>query len=137
VIVVDASFALGLIFNESNSVAVRAEWQAWDHTGEIVIAPALFRAETLSVVRRNTRRGLLTEADAEHAVLDLDRLHIEIREPAGLYPTAWELAKRYNRPTVYDCCYLALAALTGCDFWTADQRLVNAVRPALPWIHAV
>ena len=72
-IVVDASFALNLVLNEPSSVAVRAQWQGWDENGELIIAPALFRAETLSVVRRNVRRGVLADAAGERAFADLDR----------------------------------------------------------------
>lgn len=136
-IVVDASFALNLILNQPTRPAVRAQWQGWHESGELIIAPSLFQAETLSVVRRNLHRGVLPEADAERALLDLDNLQIGIREPAGLYRAAWDLAKRFNRPTIYDCCYLALAAMNGCDLWTADLRLANAVRPTLAWVRTI
>lgn len=33
-----------------------------------------------------------------------------------------------------DTVYLALAQLNHCDFWTADEKLYNAVRHALPWV---
>lgn len=40
-----------------------------------------------------------------------------------------------NRPTAYDAHYLALAEYAGCAFWTADQRLFDAVRRQLDWVH--
>ena len=136
-IVLDASFALNLVLNEPTRAAVRAQWQGWYASGELIIAPPLFQAETLSVVRRNVYRGVLVDADGERALADLDSLQIGIREPAGLYRAAWDLAKQYNRPTIYDCCYLALAAMNGCELWTADQRLANAVRRTISWVRTI
>ncbi len=134
---VDASFALKLFLNEPDSQLVRQFWQDWTDAGEVIIAPTLFRAETFSVVRRHWHTGALAEPAAERAFHYFDNLAIEIHEPRDLYRTAWELAGRFNRPTVYDCCYLALAAIFGCDFWTADRRLVNALGGRLPWVRTL
>ncbi len=35
---------------------------------------------------------------------------------------------------VYDCLYVALAEREGCEFITADDRLVRALKPAFPFI---
>jgi predicted nucleic acid-binding protein len=137
VIVVDASIALKLVFNEPSSARARAAWETWTERGEVIVAPALFRAETLSVIRRKAHQGTLSEADAERARHGLENLVIEIREPVDLYDVAWEFARRYNHPTIYDCCYLALAAVIGCELWTADLRLAHSVQPALSWIRIV
>ncbi len=45
------------------------------------------------------------------------------------------IAQALNLPTIYDALYLALARDHGCEFWTADERLYNAVRDRLPWVH--
>lgn len=131
---VDASIALKLVLQEPDSHVARAAWQAWTNHGEIIVAPGLFRAETLSAVRRKVHMGLLSDADGEQARTALENLVIQYREPHDLYLVAWQLAKRFNRPTLYDSCYLALADIVGCEFWTADQRLANAVSPQLPWV---
>ncbi len=57
----------------------------------------------------------------------------------------WDAANRrvaapsliYYEVTKYDAHYLALAARLGAEFWTADQRLVNTVQSALPWVRFV
>lgn len=36
--------------------------------------------------------------------------------------------------TIHDAHYLALAQTLDCEFWTADERLYNAVRDQLPWV---
>lgn len=136
-IAVDASVALKRVLKEPDSDVARNLWQTWIDRGEVVIAPVLFRAETLSVVRQNVHRGLLTAEQGEAAYTVLENLGVEFLEPGDLYRVAWQYAQRFNRPTVYDCCYLALAAIVGCEFWTADRRLANAVGGQLPWIHAL
>ncbi len=133
-IVVDASLVLKLFLNEPDSPQVRAQWRIWDRSGELMTAPALFRPEAFSVLRRSVHRGILSENEGNGAFAAVQKLEIEIREPVSLYREAWELARRFNRPTVYDCCYLALAAIAGCDLWTSDRRLVNAVGAMLPWV---
>ncbi len=132
-IVVDASIAIKLVLNEPDSQVVRDLWQQSATKGETRLAPPLFRAEKLSVIRRSVHRGLLSELDGSTAVEQLFDLPIQIREPVALYRRAWQFAARFQRPTVYDTCYLALADIEGCELWTADQRLANAVG-ILPWV---
>jgi predicted nucleic acid-binding protein len=132
-LVVDASLALKLVLDEGDSDVARSLWSVWEEAGEPLCAPALFRAETASVLRRETHRRHLTEAQGRRAYAALQGYTIEIREPDGLYQLAWDYAERFNRPTVYDSCYLALAEIIGCELWTADKRLANAAG-ALPWV---
>ena len=131
---VDASIALKLVLREPDSLAAQSVWQSWTSSGEMVFAPELFWAETLSVVRRKVHQGFHSEADGEESYGVLANLAVQIRHPDDLYQVAWQLANRFNRPTIYDSCYLALAEIIGCEFWTADRRLANAVR-SLPWVH--
>ena len=35
---------------------------------------------------------------------------------------------------VDDAHYLALAERENCEFWTADTRLLNALKGNLPWV---
>jgi predicted nucleic acid-binding protein len=46
---------------------------------------------------------------------------------------AW--TERLQRAAAYDSFYLALAESLGCEFWTVDKRLVNAVDK--PWVRLV
>lgn len=134
-IAVDASLALKLVLEEPDSQHARDLWQQWIDEEELLIAPVLFRAETLSTLRRHVHRGLLTPEQGEAAYAVLEGVVVELREPSQLYRAAWLFAQRFQRPTVYDCCYLALAAMTQCELWTADRRLANAVGDQLQWLH--
>ena len=52
---------------------------------------------------------------------------IEFHEDDALLKSAYELADQYNRPRANDAQYLALAQRLSCEFWTADERMFNAV----------
>jgi len=49
-------------------------------------------------------------------------------EDDDLLKEAYELAVRFNRPRAYDSQYMALAERFDCEFWTADERLVNSTQ---------
>jgi predicted nucleic acid-binding protein len=134
VIVVDASFALKLLLVEVDSPRAQGQWSGWTTAREIIVAPPLFPMEMASGLRKSVHRGLVAEPTADLAFDEIWRLGIEIREPARLHAEAWSIAKRFNRPVVYDSYYLALASILGCDLWTADLRLVNVVGQGLPWV---
>jgi predicted nucleic acid-binding protein len=44
------------------------------------------------------------------------------------------MADRLGCLATYDTHYLVLAEYLACEFWTADERLANAVRGELPWV---
>lgn len=132
-IAVDASLALKLVLDEDDSAQVRALWASWTDAGEILCAPTLFRSETLSAVRRNVHRRAMTPDEGRRAYELIRGLAVQIREPANLYEVAWAYAERFDRPSVYDSCYLALADILGCELWTADRRLANAAQ-SLTWV---
>jgi len=62
------------------------------------------------------------------------RIGIRYSKRRAIFPLAWQLAKQFDRPGAYDAAYLALAQLRGCELWTADERLYNAVSRELPWV---
>jgi predicted nucleic acid-binding protein len=113
---------------EPGSAEARQLWRAWVHAGERLITPPLFSAEMLTGIRKRVFRRILSEREAESFRQSFMALQVEIREPAGLYDRAWQIAERFNRPTVYDACYLALAEIEECELWTADERFARAVR---------
>jgi predicted nucleic acid-binding protein len=62
---------------------------------------------------------------------------IDFYDEESFHEAAIETAWKLNRPATYDAHYLALAEKLGAEFWTLDQRLFNAVRHQLPWVHLV
>lgn len=94
--------------------------------GESIAGPDLLRIEAVSVLRRHTNRGQLTEEQADAAIRDLLAFPIRVFPTAPLLRRVWEL-----RPNLTSCdaCYVALAEVIDCVLVTADQRLANASGP--------
>jgi predicted nucleic acid-binding protein len=134
-ICVDASLALKLVLPEPDSDPAAVEWHNWTKSGVEVAAPYLFIYETSSVLRNRVYRKELTHKEADDALGILVGLGITYLHPPAILQSAWEFARRFNRPTAYDCFYLALAHQQGCPLWTGDKRLYNAVKDSLGWVH--
>lgn len=132
---VDASLMVALITPESQSERALALWTAWMSGDAEVVAPHLLRNEVASALRRKVVRGLMQAEDAHRALEVALSLDIAFLDPPELPLRAFDLASRFNRSTTYDMCYLALTDIVGGEFWTADERLYNAVRGAFPVIH--
>jgi predicted nucleic acid-binding protein len=134
---VDASFALKLVLEEEGSDAAQALWTAWSAQDVEIIAPCLLIFEATSAIRNHVYRREIS-AEAGQAAFDAFLAQeITLQHPDSLDKRAWELAEQYNRPTAYDASYLALAESAGCELWTADGRLCEAVCDALPWVKSL
>lgn len=131
---VDASLALKLVLLEDDSDRAEALWANWITQDITVIAPYLLAYEVSSVIRNKVYRGKITSEDGDLAFAKVHAQGIVLLHPKELAPTAWDLARQFNRPTAYDSQYLALAQILDCELWTADKRLYNAVHDTLPWV---
>jgi len=108
-----------------------AETQAQQLT---LIAPALLGFEVTSTLRRLVYLQALTAGEGEEAFATFLRLPIRYSQHRGVLPLAWQLARQLNRPRAYDTAYLAVAQLYGCELWTADEKLYNAVAGKLSYV---
>lgn len=136
-VVVDASFVLKLILPEEYSEQVRQVWEWWVRKEIEVSAPYLLTYEVVSVLRHKVFRGELSLDEGEAALLAVQAQGILLLHTKGLEQASWKLAKEFNRPTAYDTSYLALAQLLDSEFWTADERLKNALQGRLPCLRWV
>ena len=132
---VDASLALMLLLPHERTPKGEALWRSWRESHTLVVTAPLFFAETTSVLREAVHFGRITPEEGEIAFDDVYKLSVEGLDLPQLQRRAWELAKEYNRPRAYDAQYLAVASILGCELWTADRRLVNAV--STPWVRWV
>jgi predicted nucleic acid-binding protein len=73
-------------------------------------------------------------ADA-NLIVEEFRTQIEVSTTpaANLLAEAYRIAVQHKR-IVYDSLYLALSLQLGCEFVTADERLVNAVATVFPQV---
>jgi predicted nucleic acid-binding protein len=128
--VFDASVAIPLLLVEVFSPQARALLHEAELSGDTVVAPKLLEYEISNALCKAVRRGLINANDAMLRLELFDALPITLLA-GSVHHRALEIALRYNLPAAYDAHYLALAERLGCDFWTADERLVNALAGAL------
>jgi predicted nucleic acid-binding protein len=87
----------------------------------------------LGSYRRHSPR--LTQAEAREALDDLLPSPFTIYRTRGrkLLLRAFDIATQFNL-RVYDCIYVALAERKRIEFWTADERLHNALHLHFPFV---
>ena len=134
-ICVDAGILLKLVLPEPDSHLAEALWQSWVKEGIQPVAPQLFPFEVTAVLRKLTHRGLVQTEIGEKTLEKALQFDVTLQTFAGIHERAWRLATEFSRPTAYDTHYLALAENLGCPFWTADQKLFNAVSEKLDWVN--
>ena len=135
-LVVDSSVALKWFFTEPYSADARRVLDGYQNGSLSFLAPDLINAEFGNVVwKRHAFQGL-DAADARD-VLDAFRvLRFDFVPAESLIEDAFRIALAHRR-TVYDSLYVALSMREGCQFVTADEKLVNAVGTSFPnlvWI---
>lgn len=132
---VDASVAIKVVVAEADSDKADALFNGWVSDEKQLIAPVFFEAETDSILRQKVSlRHELTAEQGQSAFASLSTLPIKTQHSAEQRRRAWELAREFNFPTVYDATYLALADLRQCEFWTADEKLFKQVRDKLKFV---
>ncbi len=131
---VDSNVLLNRYLAQPLSHLAKARWDAWAAQKCRIVAPPLLLYEITSVLRKNVYQRLMTPENGLELLQEILRLPIGYISPPDLHVRAYRFATRFNRPTAYDSHYLAVAETLGCEFWTADGKLANAVRGDLPWV---
>lgn len=130
----DANILLKLVLNEPDSHLVDELWRSWLDRGVYPAAPYLFPFEITVVIRKLVFQRKLDAESGLKALRKALAFDVQLLTFPGIHEQAWFLASRFNQPATYETFYLALAERLGCEFWTADHRLVNTVRESFPWI---
>ncbi|GAB4577906.1 MAG: type II toxin-antitoxin system VapC family toxin [Anaerolineales bacterium] len=131
---VDVGILLKLVLNEPDSDKAEALWRSWVITGRRPIAPPLFPYEITAVICKAIRQDRLSAARGQQALRQALAFGVRLSTFPGIHERALELSLLFNRPSAYEEHYLALAEKTGAEFWTADERLFNAVHEKLAWV---
>lgn len=128
-VVVDSGIliALGLPDEPLHNQA-RTLVSTWQQQSELMVAPTLLRSEITAVLRKVVYQRRITHDEGRMLLMRLLQQPIEFVDDDRLLIAAYDLAARYNRPRTYDTQYLALAERYNCEFWTADETLVNAIQ---------
>ena len=101
---------------------------AWQSTRTPLAAPRLFRSEITAVVRKVVYQKRITHEQGREMLARFLLYPVEFHEDDALMKAAYELSGEFNRPRAYDAQYMALAKRLSCEFWTADERMFNAVK---------
>lgn len=136
-IVIDANFSLGLILHLPYSDAAHQWLQRFREEQAELVVPTLWEYECLSGLRSAVFHKYIEAELADQAVQVM--LGIEPRRVAptpALHRSALSWAQRLGQSKAYDAQYVALAESLGAKFWSADQRLISAMREqGADWAH--
>lgn len=101
-----------------------------------LVAPAFAWAEVGSVLRKKVRQGELPFERAAARWREFSALPITFRDALQLRMRAWDIAERYNLPTLYDAAFLACIEVepgsASREFWTVDLVLGRSLQPDPP-----
>jgi predicted nucleic acid-binding protein len=133
--VIDASLVLKAIL--PNPETARCQAVLAHLQGSRLVVPALWVYEVTSTLAKAVHFKQLTTEEsvaALHQALALDVEMIAPDEAQSTLALDWTL--RLKRASAYHSFYLAIADSIAAPFWTADQRLVNALQDHKPvWLH--
>jgi predicted nucleic acid-binding protein len=93
-----------------------------------LLAPTLFRSQTLSALHEAVERGELQADVARDRLAHIRQMKIRLLGDAVLHRRAWELADQLGWASTYDAEYIALTQLQADAFVTMDAKLARSVR---------
>lgn len=133
-LVIDASVALKCVLEEKYSDSAHALLRDALAQNRSIAAPPLFPAEATNAIYQRQRRGDITSVEADRALATFLAFPVHLLSPADLYPRAVVLARQYKLGATYDSQYLTVALSLDGEFWTADEKLYNALPRSLRWV---
>lgn len=135
VICPDAGLVVRLLLNHEPTATIVTLWREWYQANVTLVAPHLLFYEVSNVLHQYVRHGHLKSTEAETGIQFAFRLGIEAHSDVHLHRQALMIGQQWQLPAAYDAHYLALAERFGGHMLTTDERLYQAVSPALEWVH--
>ncbi len=131
-LVIDSGVAIKWFVDEDHSAEARRILAAYKASALSFLAPDFIYAEFGNVMwKKQTFRGF-DPSDAKFIVEDFrSEPAILVVSARDILEEAYRLAVAHKR-AVYDMLYLALSLRAGCQFVTADEKLVNAIGRVFP-----
>jgi predicted nucleic acid-binding protein len=122
------------IASEPHAAEAREMMLDWRAGAIDLCAPDQLRTEVVAAFLKALRQRRLTEDEARDAIRRSFALALNYyKTTPRVLLGAFEIARHYGlRP--YDCIYVAMALRKQVEFWSGDQRLVNALGTAYPFI---
>ncbi len=133
--VVDASIVLKAIL--PNPEIDRCQSALAQLNDQELVVPALWVYEVTSTLAKAVHFHQLSEEESKSVLHQAFTLDVKIIPPDEVQSSlALDWTLRLKRASAYDSFYLAIAEALEADFWTADQRLFNALKDLkLDWLH--
>lgn len=98
-----------------------------------LIAPETVIWETANALIKSERQKIIKPGEAKANYYDFLTTQPMLHGAPPLVHQAIDIAMQ-TRAGLYDCLYVVLAIREQCELITADQRLVNNLRPHFPFI---
>jgi predicted nucleic acid-binding protein len=136
-VVLDSGILIATVYPETLTPQAKHLIKQLQANNTTLHAPTLLRYELVAVSRKAVYQGRITDEEGLRARDTLLSYPVTLHFDDALLKRGYELAAEYNRPTAYDAQYLALAERLSYEFWTADERMFNAVRgkfPRVSWL---
>lgn len=127
-VVLDSGILIASVFPETLTPQAKLLIRQLQEDDTALHAPSLLRYEVVAVSRKAVYQGRVTPEEGLRACDRLLSYPVMLHFSDKLLKRGYELAAEYNRPTAYDAQYLAVAEQLSCVFWTADERMFNAVK---------
>jgi predicted nucleic acid-binding protein len=131
-LVIDSGVAVKWYVLEQNWAEARRIFADYRSGKLTLLAPDFIYAEFGNIMWKKQVFQNFDPLDAAN-IVDEFRTHITLTltSTKELLDEAYDLAVAHRR-TVYDMLYLALSLRAGCQFVTADEKLVNAIGSVFP-----
>ena len=134
--VLDASVALKWVLPEPLAAKARQLRDDYENGMHVLIAPDVFPVEAAHALVRCERRKIINVGQAAPLFVNILSVAPMSHPCMPLITRAIDFASQFLCG-VYDCLYIALAEREGCEFVTADDKLVNKVQPTFPFVIAL
>ncbi len=129
--VLDSSVAAKWVLPEIDSDKARRLRDEFSRGVHRLLAPDVFAIEVAHALTRAERQGRIAVGEAEILWADVMTTPPRSARSAVLLARAIAISS-HMRVGVYDCLYVALAERRKCKLVTADEKLVNTLRPHFP-----
>jgi predicted nucleic acid-binding protein len=137
-LVVDASFVMRSVLPGPLRERVKALLTEWQARGDTIQVPALWYYEITSALSKGVYFKEFSRDQAEEMLALITEIEFTVIVPdAAQMQQAFDWTLRLRRAAAYDSFYLALAETTSDGLWTADERLYNATKSLVVWVHWV
>lgn len=141
-ICLDSSVLVKVLTPEEDSDRATALLQKTIKDRQVIVLPSFAWAEIGTVLRKKRRKGDLTLAEADELLQEFQQFPgLEYLQDEFVIERSWKISRYFDLPTLYDAAFLAVAEIVAertrepCQYWTADEKLVNHLNGRKDYVH--